>query len=191
MWSKVGDGWCQDEDGDSVTRVSACVDASGAAGEAECKAACVQRQPRCVAITYKASGGYCYLHGSKVTGADPCGVSGSYRSFSGSDVITRTDTRISGSRNYICVAYTPGERRASGVLRARQPGGWLVAVATRVASASVRTVAAARALVRRKRCGSVRRAPAAPPRGPHHATAPRPWRFPRPAGVFLLMGSRS
>ena len=121
-WPELGVGQCLDEGGKSVTEVRGYVGATGAAGLAKCKAACEQRRPRCVAVTYSASAvqsdvrifqpysppGHCRLHGSKVRRGDKDGVFKVYSRRSGSDKITRTGS----NPNYVCSVFTPGKPKS-------------------------------------------------------------------------------
>ena len=105
-WAELGRGGCRDDDGKEVTEVWGTVGASGEAGLAQCKAACEQRQPRCIGVSYRASDGGCWLLGSKLTRDDVDGALTSYGSYSGSDKITRTNTDYAG---FVCSVFTPGK----------------------------------------------------------------------------------
>ena len=107
-WSVVGSGWCQDENGAYTSDVQGVV-GSGAKGEAKCRAACLARQPRCVAMSFDHSNGYCGLVGRTLTRADTNMALGltNYWPYSGSDIITRTAV----DANDVCTVYTPGEHR--------------------------------------------------------------------------------
>ena len=76
--------------------------------------------PRCVAITYQASIGYCRLEGTKLTQDDkdtPFPRSGGYYSSSGNDKITQT----TGTSRFVCSVFTPGKPPARPPARPAYP----------------------------------------------------------------------